>query len=92
MFALNANHITHIGISDVIQLKKGPTAQTGGGVVKLQSPRRVLHALLVTLITDMVIDLRGADNAERARDIQWVMVYPITPNQWGGRSVAFYSI
>ena len=89
MFALNANHITHIGISDTFQLKKGPTTQTGGGVVKLQSPRRLLHALLVTLITDMVIDLRGADNAERAGDIQWVMVYPITPIQWGGAFSGF---
>lgn len=91
MVALNANHITHIGFSDAFQLNKEPTAQTGGGVVKLRKPKYMLHFLITNLIQDMVIDLRGGDDAERAVRILWVIqitnssvIQPIHRSDGGG--------
>ena len=91
MVALNANHITHIGFSDAFQLNTRPTAQTGGGVVNLRKPKYMLHFLIANLIQDMVIDLRGSDDAERAVRIMWVIqittssvVQPIHRSDGGG--------
>ena len=39
------------------------------------APYVVLHFLLVSLIKDMVVDLRGGDDTERAERIQWVRGY-----------------
>ena len=82
--SLNANHITHIGFSDAFQLMKAPTTRTAGHG-KLSAPCRMLHVLLVTLIYDMVIDLRGGDDVERAARIEWAMVNPVTSGTNGLR-------
>jgi hypothetical protein len=83
--SLNANHITLIGFSDAFKLKKAPTTRTAGHVRKLCAPCRMLHVLLVTLIRDMVIDLRGGDDAEREVRIEWAMVNPVTSGPNGLR-------
>jgi hypothetical protein len=83
--SLNANHITLIGFSDAFQLEKAPTTRTAGHVRKLRAPCRMLHVLLVTLIRDMVIDLRGGDDVERAARIEWAMVNPVTSGPDGLR-------
>ena len=88
MVALNANHITHIGFSDAFQLNKEPTARTGA---RLRKPKYMLHFLITNLIQDMVIDLRGGDDAERAVRILWVIqitnssvIQPIHRSDGGG--------
>jgi hypothetical protein len=82
--SLNANHITLIGFSDAFQLKKAPTTRTAGHG-KLCAPCHMLHVLLVSLIRDMVIDLRGGDDAEREVRIEWAMVNPVTSGSNGLR-------
>jgi hypothetical protein len=83
--SLNANHITLIGFSDAFQLKKAPTTRTAGHVRKLRAPCHMLHVLLVNLIRDMVIDLRGGDDAEREARIEWAMVNHVTSGSNGLR-------
>ncbi len=83
--SLNANHITLIGFSDAFQLKKAPTTRTAGHVRKLCTPCSMLHVLLANLIRDMVIDLRGGDDAEREARIEWAMVNPVTSGPNGLR-------
>jgi hypothetical protein len=82
--ALNANHITLIGFSDAFQLHTAPTTRTAGHW-KLRAPCRMLHVLLITLIRDMVIDIRGGDDVERAARIEWAMVNPVTSGPNGLR-------
>jgi hypothetical protein len=82
--SLNAYHITLIGFSDAFQLKKAPTTRTAGHG-KLCAPCKMLHELLVSLIRDMVIDIRGGDDVERAARIEWAMVNPVTSGPNGLR-------
>ena len=82
--SFNAYHITLIGFSDAFQLKKAPTTRTAGHG-KLCAPCKMLHELLVSLIRDMVIDIRGGDDVERAARIEWAMVNPVTSGPNGLR-------
>jgi hypothetical protein len=82
---LNVGHITHIGFSDAFKIKRRPYTRTGGLVTKLHAPCRMLHVLLAHLIRDMVIDLRGGDDAEREARIEWAMVNPVTSGPNGLR-------
>ena len=91
MSYLNANHITHIGFSDAFELNKKPTAQTGGGVVRLSRPKYMIHYVIAELDKDMVIDLRGGGDAERVARIQFAMqittssvIQPIERSDGGG--------
>ena len=69
---LNSNHITTIRVSDPFKLNKRPFKPAAGGA-PIQKTKIGLHYLIAELVHDMVIDIRGADEAERAKRIQWAM-------------------
>lgn len=72
---LNTKHVTNIGFSDPFKLDQGPSrpAEGYGHFTYLPKPKYGLHYLIATLDNDMVIDIRGGDDAERAERIQWAM-------------------
>lgn len=74
--AVNANHITHIGFSDAFELNEGESANLGGIIVTLPAAYLALFLLIVSLKRDVVIDMRGADDAEREERIEWAMASP----------------
>lgn len=74
--AVNANHITHIGFSDAFELKERMSANMGGVIVTLPAAYLALFLLIVGLKRDVVIDMRGGDDAEREVRIEWAMGSP----------------
>jgi hypothetical protein len=74
--AVNANHITHIGFSDAFELKEGESANLGGVIVTLPAAFLALDLLILGLERDVVIDMRGAGDAEREERIEWAMDSP----------------
>jgi len=68
---LNTKHITTIRFSDSFKLKERPWKFFCG--VPVQKPKYGLHYLIASLDSDMVIDIRGGDEAERAERIAWAM-------------------
>jgi hypothetical protein len=69
---INSQHITTIRFSDPFKLNKRPMKAVMNGA-PVPKPKYGLHYLIVTLVQDMVIDIRGANEAERAERIQWAM-------------------
>jgi hypothetical protein len=74
---LNSKHITTIRFSDPFKLKERSSKYAAGGVL-IQKPKYGLHYLIASLINDMVIDIRGGDDAERAERIAWAMQITIS--------------
>jgi hypothetical protein len=74
--AANVNHITHIGFSDAFELKEGASANLGGMIVTLPAPYLALHLVIVGLKRNVVIDMRGAADAEREVRLAWAMHSP----------------
>ena len=74
--ALNTNHITHFGFSDAFELNDVVSANMGGVIVMLPSPYMALDFVIEGLERDLVIDMRGADEAEREVRLEWAMNSP----------------
>ena len=71
---LNSKHITTIGFSDPFKLNQASKlGEAYGHFAHLPKPKYGLHYLIVSLLQDMVIDIRGGDDAERAARIEWAM-------------------
>ena len=96
IYHINSKHITKIGFSDPFKLNQTLSKPTVRGVpigegVPIPKPRYGIHYLIADLIQDMVIDLRGGGNVERAVRIQFAMqimtsslVQPIQRSDGGG--------
>jgi hypothetical protein len=70
MLSINSQHITTIRFSDPFKLNQRPSKPVMNGM-PVPKPKEALHYLLATLVQDMVIDLRGADDDERATRIDF---------------------
>ena len=70
VLSINSQHITNIRFSDPFKLNQRPFKPVLHGI-PIPKPKHALHYLLATLVQDMLIDLRGADDAERATRIDF---------------------
>ena len=70
---MNAGHITRIAFSDPFKINKHQLEPGGGGAIRLREPYRMLSELIKSIHTNIVVDLTGADDAERDERIKWAI-------------------